>query len=122
MNTKIEYFLEESVNQNVFPGCCVAIIHNQITDYYCVGNKSIYPCQEENRIDTLYDLASLSKVVGTTPAILRLIQKGLLSEKQSRTEVLLCSSPAASSAVLKAERKRCPVRDLRRSEVLDCAR
>ncbi len=79
MNTKIEHFLEESVNQNVFPGCCVAIIHNQITDYYCVGNKSIYPCQEENRIDTLYDLASLSKVVGTTPAILRLIQKGLLS-------------------------------------------
>ena len=79
MNIKIEKFLKESVIQNVFPGCCVAIINNQITDYYCVGDKSIYPYQEVNYIDTLYDLASLSKVIGTTPTILRLIQKGYLS-------------------------------------------
>ena len=30
MNIKIEKFLKESVIQNVFPGCCVAIINNQI--------------------------------------------------------------------------------------------
>lgn len=76
MNVKIEQFLKESVNRNIFPGCCVAIIHDQTTEYYCVGYKATYPYQEANKIDTLYDLASLTKVVGTTPAILRFIQSG----------------------------------------------
>lgn len=78
MNVEIEQFLNEAINQHIFPGCCVAIIHNQTTEYYCLGNKATHPYQEANEIDTLYDLASLTKVVGMTPAILRFIQNGML--------------------------------------------
>ena len=78
MNSKIKKFLLDAVNNHVFPGCCAAIIHNQTTEYYCVGNKATHPYQEANKIDTLYDLASLTKVVSTTPAVLRLIQKGFV--------------------------------------------
>lgn len=78
MNEKMKQFLDEAIKKNVFPGCCLAIIHHQKVDYYCVGKKSIYPTKEDNQMDTLYDLASLTKVVGTMPLILRMIQKGQL--------------------------------------------
>lgn len=77
MNDKIEQFLNDAVNQNVFPGCCCAIINQEKISYYCMGKKALYPTIEENQIDTLYDLASLTKVIGTTPLILRMIQNGL---------------------------------------------
>lgn len=84
MNKKIENFLNEAVTKNVFPGCCCAIINQNMVDYYCIGNKAIDPNIEENQIDTYYDLASLTKVVGTTPLILRMIQSGVI---QYNTEV-----------------------------------
>lgn len=79
MNIEIEKFLQNAVQTDVFPGCCCAIIRPDKTDYYCVGNKAIEPDIEENEMDTLYDLASLTKVVGMLPVILKLIQDGLLT-------------------------------------------
>lgn len=78
MNDKIKQFLEDGVNKNIFPGCCCAIVNQEKIDYYCIGNKAVYPNIEENQIDTFYDLASLTKVIGVTPLILRLIQKGFI--------------------------------------------
>lgn len=76
---KIKSFLEEAVKDGVFPGCCVAIVRPQKTQYLCVGKKATTPKEEANEINTLYDLASLTKVVGTLPVILTLIQRDQLS-------------------------------------------
>lgn len=75
----VQKFLDSAVLKGVFPGCCCVIIKNHQADYYCAGYKAIFPHQEENDLDTLYDLASLTKVVGTLPTILRLIQDDVLS-------------------------------------------
>ena len=50
-------------------------------EYECdfVGYKSLVPEKSENNINTLYDLASLSKVVSTTVLALKLIEDGYIS-------------------------------------------
>lgn len=76
---KIEKFLSDAYKDNVFPGCCCSIINRQNIERYCVGYKTHIKPVEKNQIDTLYDLASLTKVVGTTPMILKLIQEKYIS-------------------------------------------
>ena len=41
MDKKIENFLNEAVTKNVFPGCCCAIINQNMVDYYCINNLVI---------------------------------------------------------------------------------
>lgn len=50
-------------------------------EYECdfAGYKSLLPEREENSVDTIYDLASLSKVVSTTILALKLIEDGCVS-------------------------------------------
>ncbi|MFT5109193.1 MAG: hypothetical protein ACI9UA_004840 [Pseudoalteromonas tetraodonis] len=38
------------------------------------GNRSVYPAKEAMTLDTVFDAASLTKVVATTPSILKLIE------------------------------------------------
>lgn len=68
-----EYF-EKLVKLNVFPGCNYAIIHNDKIEINSVGNKQIVPKIVKNDINTLYDLASLTKVVVTNVLITKLLQ------------------------------------------------
>ncbi len=42
------------------------------------GRRSVYPAEEEMGLDTIFDAASLTKVVATTPSILKLIEMGKL--------------------------------------------
>lgn len=67
-----DYFLR-LVKQNVFPGCNYAIISNDV-EIGSVGNKALFPKIEKNNIDTLYDLASLTKVIVTNTLITKLLQ------------------------------------------------
>ena len=43
-----------------------------------LGNRALFPEIEKNDIDTVYDMASLSKVVSTTGLILKLVEAGRL--------------------------------------------
>ena len=42
------------------------------------GNRSVEPELEAMTTDTVFDLASLTKVVATAPSVMLLVQKGLL--------------------------------------------
>lgn len=74
-NEKIEKLLNKMVEENVFPGANYALITEKNCYFGSVGNKCIIPNIEENNIDMLYDLASLSKVVVTNTIITRLLYK-----------------------------------------------
>ena len=71
--------LQRAIKDHVFPGCAVA-----------VGNhRQVLWCQGFGRLDyeggaavtphTLYDLASLTKIVGTTSVVLTLVRDGKLA-------------------------------------------
>lgn len=72
-----DYFLK-LVKQNVFPGCNYAVISADVI-VGSVGNKSLFPKKEENDISTLYDLASLTKVIVTNTLITKLLQNNKIN-------------------------------------------
>lgn len=74
----LESLLNSAVHDGVFPGCCYSVITKNNIYKGSLGFKSLIPFKEENSIDTLYDLASLTKVVCTTTGILMLYEKHLI--------------------------------------------
>ncbi len=79
--SKIQEFnnlLQDAINEGAFPGANYAIVFKDKVLFGSFGKKSLIPNVEENDIDTIYDMASLTKIVSTTTAALRLIEKGKL--------------------------------------------
>lgn len=85
---EIQNYLTDSVERGVFCGCHVWMMDHGKSEYFIVGNKSVYPHKEINDQQTIYDLASLTKVIVTTPLILKLIEKNLLSLDQPIQTIL----------------------------------
>lgn len=75
MQEQLEKYLKRKVNEKVFPGCAYYIYCDNEEYIGCVGNKSIIPNIEKNSIDTLYDIASLSKLLVTNLLISILLQE-----------------------------------------------
>lgn len=72
--------VDKAIDDGYFPGITIAI-GNRAGAYkiYQGGKASLYPEKSELTIDTLYDLASLTKVVGTTTLFMRFIEEGLIT-------------------------------------------
>lgn len=80
--------LREGVETRVFPGA-VAGIHYADRDYFlAVGYRALSPSKEFNEEDTVYDLASLTKPLATTLAIMKLVCEGRLSLSTQLAQIL----------------------------------
>ena len=75
---EIKLTIEECCSRGVFPGANVAILLEDEEYLFSVGKKSILPKEEANNIDTIYDIASLTKVLVTTTLTMKLIDMGRL--------------------------------------------
>lgn len=78
MNKEINKLINEAIKNNAFPGANLCIIKGEQVFYETYGNKANYPKVETNNLDTLYDMASCSKVISTTTSILILMEQGKL--------------------------------------------
>lgn len=80
--------LVNAVN-NVFPGASVAVYKNNELIYEeAFGYAEVTPTTRATSIETLYDLASLTKPIVTSIIVAKLIEEGLLHLKQKVSEVL----------------------------------
>lgn len=68
--------IEECIKEGCFPGANYCLVIKDKTYYGSLGNKANIPSEETNNIDTLYDMASVSKVLSTTSCILKLLEEG----------------------------------------------
>lgn len=75
---RLEQLLNQAVEENAFPGAVYAVVTKSKITKGVVGNREIYPEVVKNRIDTIYDLASLTKVICTTTLVMMLIEQGKL--------------------------------------------
>ena len=75
---KLNQLIEEEIARGAFPGANYAIVFKDSIYYGSLGNKRLLPNHETNSLDTIYDMASLSKVVSTTSCIMKLLELGKL--------------------------------------------
>ncbi|MCX8184039.1 MAG: serine hydrolase, partial [Crenarchaeota archaeon] len=74
---------------NVFPGASIAVYFDDGLVYEeAFGYAEMIPERRETSIETLYDLASLTKPLATSIIVARLLEEGLLHLKQKVSEVL----------------------------------
>ena len=77
---QLHLLLERAVADGAFPGAvCLVARHGQRHVGFAVGKLGQAADEPPTTLDTRFDLASLTKVVATTPAILRLCAMGKLS-------------------------------------------
>jgi len=69
--------IEKSISEGNYPGAVVLIGHKGKIIYKGVfGSRRILPNAAPMRFNTIFDIASLTKVVATAPAIMQLVERG----------------------------------------------
>lgn len=71
--------IDQAVQAGLIPGAVLVVGHDgQVVYQKAYGSRALVPTRERMTLDTIFDIASLSKVVGTTPSIMKLFQAGKL--------------------------------------------
>ncbi len=87
--SKIDSLIDSGIEDGLFPGAVVSIVRGEKIVYNkAYGNRQIVPEIEPMSVETLFDLASLSKCIGTTPAIMQLIESGQITLTDPVSEYL----------------------------------
>ncbi|WP_027825410.1 serine hydrolase domain-containing protein [Lactobacillus psittaci] len=76
---KTQHLIENMVTERIVPGVNYAFLKNGQVFRSTIGFSEIYPETQQLSPSALYDLASLTKVIGTTNVLLKLYQKGELN-------------------------------------------
>jgi uncharacterized protein YbbC (DUF1343 family)/CubicO group peptidase (beta-lactamase class C family) len=73
----IDRLIEEAIAAGQTPGAVVLIGRNGTVLYEkAYGRRAVAPSPEPMTLDTIFDLASLTKVVATTTAVMKLVEQG----------------------------------------------
>jgi CubicO group peptidase (beta-lactamase class C family) len=68
--------IEAAIADHKCPGGVLWLEHNGVVYEKAYGERSLVPDREPMTEDTIFDMASLTKVEATTPAVMLLIQRG----------------------------------------------
>jgi uncharacterized protein YbbC (DUF1343 family)/CubicO group peptidase (beta-lactamase class C family) len=73
----LDGIVQEAIHDEQIPGAVLLIGHEgQVIYRKAFGERSLEPRREPMTVDTIFDLASLTKVVATTTAAMQLVEKG----------------------------------------------
>src|SRR5581483_3084006 len=77
---RIDEAVRASIERKETPGAVVLVARRgRIVYRKAFGDRAIQPQREAMTVDTIFDLASLTKVVATTTAVMMLVERGRLS-------------------------------------------
>ena len=75
----IDGLFEDAIAEDAIPGGVLAIVrHGKIACLKAYGNKSVVPETVPMTTETIFDMASVSKCVGTTLSFMQVVEKGLV--------------------------------------------
>jgi CubicO group peptidase (beta-lactamase class C family) len=87
--------LEQGISQKAFPGACFGVlVRGEVLALDGIGGFTYGQPIEAVNASTMYDLASVTKVVATTSMAMLLYQKGQLSLDQPLVQIFPAFSPA----------------------------
>ncbi len=76
---RIDSIVQSGIREKVFPGCQVLVMKDGKPFYDKCFGKYTYASTQKVELNTMYDLASLSKTTGTLLAIMKLYDTGKLT-------------------------------------------
>lgn len=90
-NKEFTQKINELVESKIIPGASWSFVSEKNSENYYAGAFGVTEEYEQKRIDesAIYDIASLTKVIGTTTRIIQLIDKNLLGLDTKVSEILL---------------------------------
>jgi uncharacterized protein YbbC (DUF1343 family)/CubicO group peptidase (beta-lactamase class C family) len=75
----VDSIILDAIHSGQIPGAVVLIGHNdQVVYRKAFGERALEPRREAMTLDTVFDVASLTKVVATTTAVMQLFERGKL--------------------------------------------
>jgi uncharacterized protein YbbC (DUF1343 family)/CubicO group peptidase (beta-lactamase class C family) len=73
----LDSILEDAVQHDEIPGAVLLVSHRGRVIYRkAIGYRALIPHREPMTVDTIFDIASLTKLFATTPSIMRLLEQG----------------------------------------------
>jgi uncharacterized protein YbbC (DUF1343 family)/CubicO group peptidase (beta-lactamase class C family) len=73
----VDAVIEQAIHDGNIPGAVLLVGHNgQVIYRKAYGNRALEPRREPMTLETTFDLASLTKVVATTTAVMKLVEQG----------------------------------------------
>ena len=76
---QVDRVINDAIAAKEIPGAVLSVVRgNDIVYLKAYGNKSVVPTVEPMTTETMFDLASVSKCVGTTLSFMQLIENGLV--------------------------------------------
>lgn len=74
---RLDEIVNRAIKERTIPGAVLIVGHNgEIVHRKAYGNSALIPSPEPMAIDTIFDCASLTKVVATTTAVMMLVEEG----------------------------------------------
>ena len=81
--------IQEAISEGQIPGAVVVVGHKgSVIFQRAYGHRALVPRREPMTLDTIFDVASLTKVVSTTSAIAKLVEEGKLRLNDKVTEYI----------------------------------
>src|ERR1700689_41111 len=74
--SKIDSSINTAIGEGRLPGAVVWVEHGSNIYWKAYGKRSLIPTEETMTTDTIFDAASVTKVLATTPAIMLLVERG----------------------------------------------
>ncbi len=79
LSRSIGVLVDTEINEGRIPGAVVLVGDREGVIYEgAFGNRSLRPRREPMTMETIFDIASLTKVVATAPAVMQLVERGKL--------------------------------------------
>lgn len=73
----VDSIIQQAISDGTIPGAVLVVGHNGAVIYRkAYGNRALEPRREAMTLDTVFDLASLTKVIATTTAVMQLVEQG----------------------------------------------
>jgi CubicO group peptidase (beta-lactamase class C family) len=109
---RIALLLAEGVCERAWPGAVLGVTDAHRSVLVEAAGCRTYTSPRRTRADDIFDLASLSKVVGTTTAVMRLCDTGMLSLDRRVVDILPAFALDSRDAALRELRGAVTVRHL----------
>lgn len=85
----LDSLIDQAIREDEIPGAVLLVSHKgRVVHRRAYGCRAVEPEHEPMTVDTIFDAASLTKVIATTPAIMKLFEQGKLRLNDRVTQYL----------------------------------